>query len=331
MKAARFPAYGPADLIRIDDVPEPVAGPGQVAIDVVCAAVNPVDVKMRAGSHRALVWWTLPHGTGMDLAGIVHSVGAGVTRLRPGDAVWSTPKWTFPGAFQERTVAEAFEVGLLPAGLGFDQGAGLPLVGLTALQCLDEVRLAAGERLLVHGASGAVGMVAAQLAVQRGATVIGTAGARNLARVAGLGVEAIDRTGDWLARLRDVDAVVVAADCDLLAVVRAVRAGTRIAHITGDLPDAVKRYGPVLGAVVGGAGMAWPTVVGLTRGVRCRPVLKYAHRRDLDRLAEAVTKGLRVWIDCEFPLDGAAAAHRRQEEGPSGKVIVRVRPDPGAP
>jgi NADPH:quinone reductase-like Zn-dependent oxidoreductase len=72
-------------------------------------------------------------------------------------------------------------------------------------------------------------------------------------------------------------------------------------------------------------------VVGLTRGVRCRPVLKYAHRRDLDRLAEAVTKGLRVWIDCEFPLDGAAAAHRRQEEGPSGKVIVRVRPDPGAP
>lgn len=329
MKAARFSAYGSADSLSIHEIDAPVPGRGEVAVDVVCAAINPVDVKIRAGSHRALLWWSLPHGTGMDLAGTVAAVGPDVSAFHVGQPVWSTPKWTFPGACQERTVVSADELGHLPGGIDFAQGAGIPLVGLTALQCLDVAGLAKGERLFVHGASGAVGMVAVQLGLQRGAAVMGTASPHNFERLRKLGpIDKIDRTGDWIARVGEADVVMIAADADVAAVVRAAKRGARVVHIVGDLPEQVAQRGPVLGALVAGWNMAVPTVLGWFRGVSCSHVLKNANAADLDRLADAVQKGLRVWVDSEYPLDRTADAHRRQEAGPSGKVIVRVRPDP---
>lgn len=329
MKAARFPAYGAAELIQIDDVPELVAGPGQVLVDVVCASVNPVDVKMRAGSHRALVWWALPHGVGMDVSGIVQAVGVGVTRFAPGDRVWATPHYKMPGTFQERTIVPEAELGLMPKGLPFASAAGLPLVGLTALQSLDTAALGAGERILIHGASGAVGHVAVQIALAMGALVSGTASVRNHERLRSLGaVDCIDRTGDWMRHVPEADVVFLAAECDVDAVVRAAKPGARVVHILGDLPEMVEQYGPLFGALLSGVHLVSPTVIGAWRGVRCRHVLKRARGADMDRLAGFVNKGLQVWIDSEFPLEQAAQAHLRQEAGPSGKVIVRVRPDP---
>jgi len=172
MKAIRVHTFGEPDVMQLEEVPDPVAGVGQVVIQVHATGVNPVDAYIRAGNYGQR---PLPMTPGMDAAGVVESVGEGVTRFVPGDRVYTA--MTLTGAYAEKTLADAKNVYALPQNLSFAQGAGINVPYATAYRALvQRAKGVAGETVLVHGASGGVGTAAIQIARALGFTVFGTAG-----------------------------------------------------------------------------------------------------------------------------------------------------------
>jgi NADPH:quinone reductase-like Zn-dependent oxidoreductase len=166
MRAALLDHYGPPSHLMVREVPDPaLQRPSDVLVAVRTAAVNPIDVKIRAGKQRGAIRLNLPWILGLDVAGEVLEVGPEVTRFRPGDAVMGCPDWRRPGSYAERVVVDEANLVHKPPSLPWDQAAGLPLVGLTAWQCLMP-RLARrpGQRVLIQAGSGGVGHVAIQIA-----------------------------------------------------------------------------------------------------------------------------------------------------------------------
>lgn len=189
MQAVRIHQYGGPEVLLTEDAPEPIAGDGEILIQVKASGVNPADAGLRAGHFRSLIDPPLPIILGFDLAGIVVSTGAGVTDFAPGDEVYAMSGWRC-GAHAEYIALPAAEVALKPASLDFIEAAALPLGILTSYQAIfDLAGLSAGQTLLVHAASGGVGSIAVQLAKAKGARVIGTASGRNEEFVRGLGVD----------------------------------------------------------------------------------------------------------------------------------------------
>ena len=171
MKAIRAHRFGDPDVLRLEEIPDPVAGPGQVLVRVAAIGVNPVDTYIRAGTYGPR---TFPFTPGSDAAGVVESVGAGVTRSHPGDRVYTSR--TVTGAYAEKTVAAEADVHPLPERVSFEQGAAIGTACATAYWALaGRAAAQAGETVLVHGASGGVGLAAVQLARASGLVVIGTA------------------------------------------------------------------------------------------------------------------------------------------------------------
>lgn len=192
MKAIRYHAYGPPDVIELRDVARPVPGDGEVLVRVRAVAVNPGDHHLLRGSPyilRAMAGPARPKhpGLGNDLAGVVEAVGGGVTAFEPGDEVFGCAR----GAFAEYvTVRADGPLAHKPAGLTFEQAAALPTSGLTALRALrGEGRVRAGRRVLVNGASGGIGTCAVQLAKAYGAEVTGVCSGGNADLVRSLGAD----------------------------------------------------------------------------------------------------------------------------------------------
>ena len=179
MKAAQFRRFGGPEVLEIVDLPDPHAGPGQVRIVVAAAGVNASDWKKRQG----LMDPELPQTLGYEAAGVVDEVGEGVTEAGVGDRVFG---FCVEGAAQaERAVLSSYAP--IPSSLGFAEAAALPSVLETAARALDQLGVTAGTTLLVNGASGNVGSAAVQLAVARGARVIGTGGPASHERLRSLG------------------------------------------------------------------------------------------------------------------------------------------------
>ena len=171
MKAVEFNEYGGPDVLHIVEVEAPHAGPGEVRIRVRAAGVNPSDWKRREGQYRAFEDVQFPAGLGVEGAGIVDEVGAGVANVTVGDMVFG---------FGENTMAEQAILthwAKKPDNLSFEVAAGLPVVSDTATRALDQVDVAEGQTLLISGAAGGVGSAIVQLARLRGIIVIGTASA----------------------------------------------------------------------------------------------------------------------------------------------------------
>ena len=173
MKSIRVSAHGGPEVLKLEDVPTPRPGPGQVLVRNHAVGVNPVDTYLRSNTdHRGP---PLPYTPGSDAAGVVESVGSGVTAVRPGDRVYFGG--SVSGAYAELSVCEEAQVHRLPANVTFAQGAAVDVAYATAYHALiHRGRGEAGETVLVHGASGGVGIAAVQIARARGLTVIGTAG-----------------------------------------------------------------------------------------------------------------------------------------------------------
>lgn len=172
MKAIRVEAFGEPDVMCVQDVPDPVAGPGQVVVRVRAVGVNPVETYIRSGNYAMLP--ALPYTPGVDGAGEVESVGEGV-RWKIGDRV--AFGGTLTGSYAEKALCDAAQLHALPADLTFAQGAALGIPYATAhVAMFARAGLEPGERVLVHGASGGVGIAAVQLARAAGATVVGSAG-----------------------------------------------------------------------------------------------------------------------------------------------------------
>jgi NADPH:quinone reductase-like Zn-dependent oxidoreductase len=183
LKAARYSQFGSPEVLEIVDLPDPHAGPGQIRVAVHAAGVNPTDWKLRKG----LMGGELPQTTGREVAGVVDEVGEGVTDVTVGDRVFGF----------SNDGAGAAELALLsyyartPPSLGFAEAAGLPVAVETATCSLDALDVRAGTTLLVNGAAGGIGSAAVQLAVARGARVIGTASHANHDYLRSLGAEPI--------------------------------------------------------------------------------------------------------------------------------------------
>jgi NADPH:quinone reductase len=173
MKAIRVSEYGGPSVLKLEEVPTPQPGPNQVLVRLHAVGVNPVDTYLRSNTDNRGP--KLPYTPGSDAAGIVEAVGSGVTEVKVGDRVYvgGTPS----GAYAERCLCGPGQVHPLPANATFAQGAAMNVPYATAYQALfNRAHGQAGETVLVHGASGGVGIAAVQLARARGLTVIGTAG-----------------------------------------------------------------------------------------------------------------------------------------------------------
>ena len=173
MKAILVREFGGPEVLKLEEVPIPKPGTGEVLLRIHAAGVNPYDTYMRAGTYARKP--PLPYTPGSDGAGVVEAVGAGVEKVRQGDRVYTAQ--TLSGAYAEYALAREEQVHPLPAKIGFRQGAGLWVPYGTAYHALyHAARAHACETVLVHGASGGVGTAAVQIARAMGLTVLGTAG-----------------------------------------------------------------------------------------------------------------------------------------------------------
>ena len=172
MKAIRVHQFGDPDVLKLEEVPTPVVGPEQVLVKVHAIGVNPVETYQRSGSNPAI---KLPWTPGMDATGVVEAVGSSVARVNVGDRVYTSD--TLTGSYAEFALCERASVHRLPANLTFQQGAAINIPYATAYRALHHrARAQAGEVVLIHGASGGVGVAATQIARAAGLTVIGTGG-----------------------------------------------------------------------------------------------------------------------------------------------------------
>jgi len=193
MRAVLLDEHGGPELLRVGELADPEPAPTEVLVRVEAAGVNVVDAKTRRGAGVAGLLGVPPWVLGWDLAGVVAAVGAGVTRFSPGDPVLGMPRFPHPaGAYAELATAPARHLALRPPSLSAQAAAALPLKGLTAWQALvDTAGVGAGQRVLVHGASGGVGRLAVQLAHHLGAEVLGTASAPTHERLRALGADVL--------------------------------------------------------------------------------------------------------------------------------------------
>ncbi|MEU7144948.1 NADP-dependent oxidoreductase [Nocardia sp. NPDC046473] len=252
MKRVSFAEFGGPDVLRLEDAEEPHAGPGQVRIAVRAAGVNPVDWRVREGQKLQAHPLELPAGVGIDAAGVVDEVGAGVDGIAVGDNVFGEGSNTYA----ELAVLSAWA--LMPEGLSFEEAAGYPSVVETALRVIREVGVQPGQTLLVSGASGGVGSAVLQIARNRGITVIGTASAANQDYLRSLGAVATTYGAGWVERVRQLGPVDGALDLAgsgvlpelveltgdpqrviSIADLGAPQFGVRFSGVAGSVPDAL--------------------------------------------------------------------------------------------
>jgi NADPH:quinone reductase-like Zn-dependent oxidoreductase len=196
MKAIRMPSYGGAEVLVYEDTARPEPQAGEVLIQVYAAGVNGIDWKIRDGNFQDLMKFQLPLILGLDAAGVVAAVGAGVTNVGVGQEVYGTIDQNRSGAYAEYAIAKADAIAPKPKSLSYIEAASIPVAALTAWQALfDKGNLTKGQTALIHGAAGGVGMFAVQLAKWKGAKVIATASTSKLETVRSLGAdEVIDYT-----------------------------------------------------------------------------------------------------------------------------------------
>lgn len=207
MKAAFIERFGGPEVLTYGELPDPVAGAGQVVVDVVAASVNGADPKVAAGEYKQV---TFPVILGRDFSGTVSAVGPEVGDLKPGDEVFGVLETGRDGTYCEKLAVGAAIIARKPAGLSHVDAAALALTGLTALCSIENaLKLKAGETILIQGGAGGVASFAIQLAKHIGAHVIATAGTANVEFVRSLGADqVIDyRTADFTKIVKDVDAV----------------------------------------------------------------------------------------------------------------------------
>jgi NADPH:quinone reductase-like Zn-dependent oxidoreductase len=306
VKAAFIEQFGGPDVIKYGDLPDPVAGPGQVVVDVVAASVNGADWRVRAGLYAET---NFPLVLGRDFSGTVAALGAGVDDLKVGDAVFGVLEAGREGAYAEKLAITAAIVAKKPAALSHTDAAALALTGITALISIETtLKLQRGETILIQGGAGGVASIAIQIAKHIGARVITTTSAANIDYVRRLGA---DQVIDYSAQ----DLTRVASGCDAV-----------FDTVGGDVAQksfAVLRPGGRGAFIASGMQAPKPERDDVTA---LRPAVGRA-RAPLERIAELVAIGAVRPPEIKlFPLSQAAEAHRVSESRHfRGKLILQVR------
>jgi NADPH:quinone reductase-like Zn-dependent oxidoreductase len=299
--------YGGPDVLAVKDVELPAPGQGQVLVEVRAAGTNPIDFKLYSG-QMGRDPAKLPMPLGMEASGTVVEAAPGSSGytgpLTVGDEVIVT---NVDGAYAQRVLAEASEVGHKPATLSFEQAAGLLLGGGTAWHLLTNTKVGSNDTVLIHGASGGVGLMAVQLAVARGAKVIATASPARHDQLRSYGAEPVaygEGLADRVRALGRVDAALdlIGSDEALDTSVALVADRARIATIAG-------------------FGRAAELGIAALTGADGGQAIRDASRAEL--IALAANGKLEVTVDKVFPLDEAPEAHRYLQTGHArGKVVL---------
>jgi NADPH:quinone reductase-like Zn-dependent oxidoreductase len=310
MRAIVVPEYGPPEALALRELPDPVPGRGEVRVRVVAAGVQPVDCKVRSGyfATSGPEDAPLPLQLGNEFAGIVDAVGEDVAEVRIGDAVLGSRTMT---CYAEFVVVPAGDLVAKPASMSWEEAAGLPGAGQAAHTALSELGAGPGDVVLIHGAAGAVGTIAVQLARAWGARrVIGTASEPNHEYLRSLGAEPVRYGPGLVERVRALEPAGVDVALDVAGSGEALHASVELAKDRSRVGTIVD-FEPARHLGV--------------RGIRSR--------RSTARLAELVdlhTRArLRLHVRAVYPLEDAAAAHRDVEGGHGrGKVVLRIGEEP---
>ena len=309
MRAVLFDDHGGPEVLYLGEALDPVAGPGEILVDIHAASVNAADSKVRAAPRPGEPRLDLPHILGRDFSGVVRSLGEGVTDFAPGDAVFAVIERGREGGYAEAISISAALAARKPDSLSHVEAAALSLTGLTALVALeDEARLAAGQRVLIHGGAGGVGSFAVQYARHVGAHVTVTGRAVNHDYLRDLGAdETIDYTKRNFALLvKGCDVVFDTIGGEVHARSFAVlKPGGRLIHIAPGPEDFTPSRDDV-------------TVT--------RPHVG-RDRAHLERVLELVAEGaVKPPAIQTLPLEKAAQAHELSQAGHvRGKIVFQVR------
>jgi NADPH:quinone reductase-like Zn-dependent oxidoreductase len=306
MKAVFIEHYGGPEVLKYGDLPDPVAAPGEVVIDVVAASVNAADWKVRTGQYGQAKF---PLVLGRDFSGVVSTVGNGVEDLKIGDSVFGVCEAGKEGAYAEKIAVKAAIIANNPDGLSHVNAAALALTGLTALSAIEEtLELRAGETILIQGGAGGVASFALQLAKHIGARVITTTSAANRDYVRDLGAdEIIDYNAqDFTKVVTRCDAVFDTVGGDVAQKSFAVlKPGGRAAFIASGAQAPRSNRNDV---------------------ISLRPAVGRS-RQSLERIAELFqARAIRPPEVELYPLSEAADAHRLSESRHfRGKLVLQVR------
>jgi NADPH:quinone reductase-like Zn-dependent oxidoreductase len=305
MKAVLLTGFGGVEMLRYGDAPDPVAGPGDVVVDVHAASVNAADYKMRLGGYSALKF---PHILGRDFSGVVSAVGPGAD-LAIGDEVVGVTIPGTEGGYAEKIAIKAAIIAKKPARLSHLEAAAMALTSLTALWALeDTAKLQRGETVLVQGGAGGVAGFAIQLAKHLGATIVTTASPANHSYVRKLGA---DRIIDYHRE----DFAKVAGPCDVV-----------FDTVGGDVQarsyEVLKPGGRLVWIAPGPPGFQPPR-----SDVRVLRPKVDRDRAHLERMAELVEQGaVTPPTITRYALADAAEAHRVAEgRHLQGKLVLEVR------
>ena len=303
IKAVRIAQYGGSDQLKYEEIPPPKIGPGRIVAKVRYAGVNPIDWKIREGDFKALFPANFPLTLGHDFAGEVVNTGDNSGRFGTGERVFGFGE----GTYAEFTAAATSDIATIPEKIDFAVAAALPTAGLTALQAIrDFVQPKPGTRILIHGAAGAVGSFATQIAKASGAEVIGTASGEDIVYLRSLGrVQVIDYKQERFESVGQVDAVL-----DLVGGETAARS------------YAVVKKGGVLVSTLGAANAELATL----SGIRSANVAMKRSAADLQELARMVERGdVKPRMGEVFSLEQAREAQdASQESRAKGKILLKV-------
>ncbi|EAP94638.1 NADP-dependent oxidoreductase [Vibrio splendidus] len=309
MKAVYLEEYGNSQNLTFGDIAKPTIAPNQVLIKVQGAGVNPVDWMVREGFLQASGQHKMPLIVGWDAAGQVVEKGNNVSNLKLGEQVYVYAPISEQGAYAEYLAVDSDLVASAPKSLDIVTAAAVPLAATTAWQALVEgCQIKAGQRVLIHNASGGVGSFAVQIAKSLGAYVIGTASSSNKAYLMALGVDKfIDyQTQRFEDEVDELDAVLVAVGGDGIAErsLEVVRKGGNVVSLLDDIESALP----------------------LQLGVNFQRWWVSPNARDLQRIAALIDDGvIKVNIDKVFPLSKAAQAQElSQSKRARGKIVLEV-------
>jgi len=323
MKAAVYTRYGPPDVLAIKDVAKPTPKDDEVLVRIHATTVCAADWRMRKAEPFIVrfmngLWRPKLNILGAEFAGTVESVGNAVTRFKSGDAVFGSPGFKF-GAHAEYVCAPETGVALKPANMTHDEAAAVIFGAISALYFLRKTKIEAGQRVLIYGASGSVGVFAVQLAKHFGAHVTAVCSTTNLDLVKSLGADAVvDYTREDFSRAGRVYDIIV----DMVG-----KSGF------SRCLKALKRGGCY--ALIGGSGRFGDIIVDLARGLwnsltgTAKVIFGVARAEpgDLALLKELIEAGkLRTVIERRYRLDEIAAAHRHAEGGHKKGHVVMLLP-----
>jgi NADPH:quinone reductase-like Zn-dependent oxidoreductase len=299
MKAIVVHQYGGPEVLKFEEYPNPVTGPGEVLVRLAATSVNPIDYKRRAGLTKDFYPLTFPGLIGVDIAGTVMKIGPGVEGIAVGDQVFAMAADTYA----ELCVVKAATLAKVPKGLDLIQAAALPLVTTTGNQLISATGIKAGQTVLVLGAAGSVGRSAVFTAKERGATVIAGVLKRQIDEAKAVGADQVIATDDDTA----------IANLPMLDVVADTVNGKTAEKLIGKVkPEGV--FASVLGA---------PRNAANYTSVKIVPVVATPDAGTLQFMAEAVRDGkLVIPISQKLPFSEAAKAHAAAENGGIGKILL---------